>query len=348
MQRSRNKITTIRKAGFRRAAFLLLPSFLLLSGLLLASCETVPAEKTRTVFALNTVISVTYYDGKDREAVDRALASLAEYERIFSRTDPESELSALNASTNIAVPVSEDLFTVMKTAWQISEWTDGAFDCTLGGISDLYDFTGTHRVPSDEELEELLAHTGYEKVVLDEENRTVTKLDAGLKIDLGAIAKGYVADRMKEELMNAGVKRAILNLGGNVLLIGDKYGASGQQFSSSPQKGLFAIGIRDPESETPLATLYLADYSLVTSGTYERCFYAENVLYHHILDARTGRPVRNGLLSVSVVSSDSMTADALSTACFVLGEEKSKELLLRFSEVRVIFVNEEKQIRKIE
>ena len=126
------------------------------------------------------------------------------------------------------------------------------------------------------------------------------------------------------------------------------FGASGQQFSSSPQKGLFAIGIRDPESETPLATLYLADYSLVTSGTYERCFYAENVLYHHILDARTGRPVRNGLLSVSVVSSDSMTADALSTACFVLGEEKSKELLLRFSDVRVIFVNEEKQIRIIE
>ena len=325
---------------------------LFFSAMLLSACESnaplpVPEAKTRTTFGLDTVISITYYDEKDLPAVDRAFDSLDRYSKIFSRKDPESELSRVNASHGIAMPVSEDLFTVLKAAWGLSAETNGAFDCTLGAVSDLYGFSGAHHIPSEEERTELIAHAGYEKVILDEANRTVTRLDAGAVIDLGAIAKGYIADRLKEELIDAGVRRAIINLGGNIQLIGNKQGMSGQIFSTGKQDGLFTIGIKDPDSETPLTKLYLADLSVVTSGTYERCFYDEDVRYHHILDAKTGLPVWNGLLSVSVVSKDSMTADALSTACFVLGEEKSKELLSAYPGVRLIFAYEDKHLSTV-
>ena len=326
--------------------------FLILSVLGFSACgrmdlRKVPEAKTRTAFGLDTVVSITYYDEKDRASVDRAIGSLDHYSKIFSRKDPESELSAVNRSRGIAIPVSEDLFNVLKTAWDLSAKTDGAFDCTLGALSDLYGFTGERHVPSDEERNELLSHAGYEKVVLDEENRTVTRLDAGAVIDLGAIAKGYIADKLKEELLNAGVRRAIVNLGGNVQLIGNKYGESGEVFSTGAADGLFTIGIKNPDSETPLTKLYLADLSVVTSGTYERCFYDEGVLYHHILDAETGLPVRNGLLSVSIVSRESMKADALSTALFVLGEEGAEKLLLNDPDVRAIFAYEDGRLSTV-
>ena len=300
--------------------------------------------RTETVFALDTVASITYYEGKDAEAVKEALALLGPFEKIFSATDPESELSRLNAAGGRETLVSQDLFSVLQTAIEVAEATGGAFDCTLGGVSELYGFgSDSPSVPDEETLQEALRHTGYEKVILNEEKRTVTVTDPELKIDLGGIAKGYIADELKAYLVKRGVKSAIINLGRNILLVGDKAGKTEPGDSDDAKlarEDLFAVGIYDPNSEDPFYVYRLADQSVVTSGNYERCFKVDGVLYHHILDPETGIPVRNGLLSVTIVSSSSILGDALSTAAFVLGEGGCSELKSAFPGITITYVDE--------
>ncbi len=328
----------------------------LILAFLLSSCQQAAppqAERviTKTVFAFDTVASITTYEAKDEPAAEKALASLAGYELLFSRTDPKSELYQLNAKAGTEVRVSDALFTVLETAWNLSEATDGAFDITLGAVSDLYAFgTEAPRVPSAEELAETLSHTGFTKIRLNPAEKTVLVTDPDLVIDLGAIAKGYVADCLKSDLIHAGVRRALINLGGNILLIGSKDGRldpSAFTEASSKADGLFTIGIKDPDSEAPFLKLYLAGYSVVTSGTYERSFLRDGTLYHHILDPKTGLPVWNDLLSVSIVTSNSCLADALSTACFVLGETRSRDLLKQYGDITAIFIGNDRNIRRL-
>ena len=314
-----------------------------------ASCRQPAAAFVRTSFALDTVVQVTVYDEADIAAAERALAYCKDAEKTFSRTDPESELFRLNeaAKNGETFTVSPDLLEVLTSCIEFSYLTDGAFDITLGALSSRYDFSGsTHNVPDAAERSELLSHTGIDKICICGD-QCVFVGDPETVLDLGAAAKGYIADRMKEKLLSDGVSHALINLGGNVLAIGEKPVSSGSTSDTVP----FEAGIAKPvagESNEVFLTVPLSDNSLVTSGTYQRFFTQDGVAYHHILDPATGLPVDNGLSSVSVLTKRSALADILSTACFVLGPEKSQTLIDQLDEpVEVIFIDRDLRITRI-
>lgn len=292
--------------------------------------ENVPEKLSKTDFVLDTSATITLYvAGGGEELLDRCFELCREYELIFSRTDPDSELYALNHAGSMAV--SDELLELITLAKSYAELSDGAFDFTLGGASTLYGFSsGSPRAPSDGELSAVMEHAGWEKVVID--GGTVTLTDPAAVIDLGAIAKGWIADRLAEFLRENGVEGAIINLGGNVLCLGGK-----------PDGEDFVVGLQYPFEDTNriIGQLQVRDMSVVTSGVYQRCFEQDGVFYHHILDPDTGRPCDNGLLAVSVVGSSSAQCDALSTACFVLGPDRGLELVDSLDGVYAVFVTDD-------
>ena len=326
--------------------------------LTLCACgKTDAAPFVRTSFAFDTVVSFTYYSKKDEAAVGKATERLSYYEHVFSRTDPESELHKVNARlaeaaaegiAPVKVAISIELYQALKLALDYAEKTGGAFDPTLGRLLELYDFSGTeHTVPSEEERAEIISHCGFEKLhilpyggiaVADAPSPYPYQLivdDPELAIDLGGMAKGYIADRLKEELKNDGVKSAIINLGGNILVIGSK-----------PDGSAYTVGVQKPEagSSEYLTTFPLTDASAVTSGSYQRFFEQGGVTYHHILDPKTGLPAESGLKSVTVVTRSSAEADILSTALFVMGEEKGKAFSEALPAVSVYYVDSADQL----
>ena len=291
------------------------------------------AEKiTKTEFLLDTVVSVTVYDEADSEAVDECIALCADYEKLFSRTDPESELYALNASGGMAV--SDELLGLIETALYYCELSDGRFDITMGAVSEAYGFSSVSpSLPSAEFIAEALSHTGYEKITID--GNTVTLTDPEAVIDLGAIAKGYIADRLGELLRERGVENAIIDLGGNILCLGNK-----------PDGSDFKVGIQYPYrgSNISITSAAISNMSVVTSGVYQRYFEAEGKTYHHILDPETGYSLNNGLLSVSIISENSVDCDALSTTVFALGLEDGMELVNSLENVWAVFITEDMDI----
>lgn len=338
--------------SFRRFCALL-ASVLLLP--LLSGCGSA-SPQVRTGFAFDTVISITYYDSKDSGAVTKVMGRLEYYEKIFSRTDPKSELYAVNARLaeaaeqglhNIRVPLSADLYRALHLALDYAEITEGAFDPTLGKLLELYDFGGTeHTVPTAAQREEILSHCGWQKLETAEVSWTgdvsaypyqLTVADPQIVIDLGGMAKGYIADRLKEELKAEGVSSAIISLGGNILVIGSK-----------PDGKPYSIGVLKPEagSSENLATFRITDASAVTSGSYQRFFEQDGVTYHHILDPATGLPAESGLKSVTVVTKNSAVADILSTSFFVMGEAKAGAFWKKCTDIDVYFVDEDLHVNK--
>ena len=338
--------------SFRRFCALL-ASVLLLP--LLSGCGSA-SPQVRTGFAFDTVISITYYDSKDSGAVTKVMGRLEYYEKIFSRTDPKSELYAVNARLaeaaeqglhNIRVPLSADLYRALHLALDYAEITEGAFDPTLGKLLELYDFGGTeHTVPTESQREEILSHCGWQKLETAEVSWTgdvsaypyqLTVADPQIVIDLGGMAKGFIADRLKEELKAEGVTSAIINLGGNILVIGNK-----------PDGKPYGIGVMKPEagSSENLAAFKITDASAVTSGSYQRFFEQGGVTYHHILDPATGLPAESSLRSVTVVAENSAVADILSTSFFVMGEDEAVHFLENCTGIDAYFVNEQNVVRK--
>lgn len=291
------------------------------------------AEKfTETAFLLDTVVSVTVYSEADAEAIGECLEKCGEYEKLFSRTDPESELYALNAAGSMSV--SDELLELIKTALYYCELSGGRFDITMGAVSEMYGFsTDSPTLPPAGEIAEKLSHTGYEKILV--EGNTVTLTDPEAVIDLGAIAKGYIADRLGELLEEKGVQSAIIDLGGNILCVGSKPGGSD-----------FKVGIQYPYegSNLSITSVPISGMSVVTSGIYQRWFEHEGETYHHILDPDTGYSLNNGLMSVSIISERSTDCDALSTTVFALGPEAGMELVNSLDGVWAVFITEDMDV----
>ena len=296
----------------RQLAALLLTIF----ALSLTACgETSAESETRTVYAMDTVMNLTVYGGNAAalESAEKELHTLDE--AVLSRTAEGSELYALNASNGETVEYGADdaLPALIETALTISDATDGAFDPTLAPVLDAWGFTkDSRRVPSADELTELLSRTGCGKVGLEKtaDGYAVTLLD-GVQLDLGGIAKGYAADVLRAQLEEEGVTSATLDLGGDVFVMGSKPDGSG-----------WRIAVKDPaDTESYLGVVTASDKFIVTSGVYERYFEENGVRYHHILDPKTGSPAESGLVSVTVLCENGAWADALSTACFVLGPD---------------------------
>lgn len=291
----------------------------------LSACGNSAAPKTEQSFLLDTIVTVTYYRDADRDAVLEALDLCRAYELVFSRTNPASELSRLNTAGSMSV--SPALREVLTLALEYCRESGGRFDITLGGVSDLYDFGGNARRPDDAALAEALEHVGWEAVRIDGD--TVTLSDPETVLDLGSVAKGWIADRMKELLAARGVEHAILSLGGNILCLGGR-----------PDGAPYKVGIQYPERDSSAlaATVSVRDESVVTSGVYERFFVENGEVFAHILDPETGLPLRNGLLAVSIVGPCSARCDALSTLCFVLGPDEGMRYVDALEGYEAVFI----------
>lgn len=280
-----------------------------------AEKKTDPNAKTTGVgFYFDTVVYLTLWGAPDG-LVDEVWAACEKYENLLSKTIEGSDVSRINASNGKPVAVDAETYAILKEAKEISRLTDGAFSITIAPITALWSFTGTsaNTVPTDETRMSLLPLVDDEKIVLGEDG-TVT-LPAGMQIDLGGIAKGYIADRVAD-LIREKATAGIISLGGNVYTVGQK-----------PDGSRFSVAITDPlQPSMSKSIIYTQDCTVVTSGTYERGFNFGGVRFHHILDPETGWPAQSDLVSATFVMDSSMEADALATACIVLGSEKALAL----------------------
>lgn len=309
---------------------LLCPVLLIL--LLLTGCTSKPVQQQ--FFAMDTVMSITAY-GKDvGEAVTAAVARVNELEGLLSRTRTGSDVTNLYLSAPEEAVISEDTLRVLTLAQEWYKKTGGAFDVTIAPVTTAWGFggSGDYQVPSAEKLEELLTMVDGSSLILTETSAALPI--KGMEIDLGGIAKGYAGAQAEQVLRDHGIESALLDLGRNITVIGTK-----------PDGSPWRVAVQDPSnSSSAVGVLSLQDCSAVTSGGYQRYFEQDDVVYHHIIDPRTGYPADSGLISATVVCADSALADLLSTAVFVLGEEDALNLWRAEGGFELILVTEDGRV----
>ena len=307
--------------------------------LLLASCSVQQKTLTGHAFALDTIVELKIYSysskGSDR-LIQGAFDRLTALENLLSLHVAGSDIDNLNRSAGIApVIVSDVTYGVLEDSIRFSRLTDGLFDVTAGPLIDLWaiDPPDGH-YPTQNELDATLPLIDYQKILFFGGN-AVQLQDAGMTVNLGAIAKGTIADEIKAYLLSQGVTSALINLGGNVLTIGSK-----------PDGTSFVIGIQDPNSPrgSYLLRIHIDDTSVVSSGDYERFFEYEGETYHHILNPKTGFPAKTNIKQVTIVTAESQTADGLSTSVLLLGVQKGIRLIESLDGVEAIFITKDHSI----
>lgn len=302
----------------RRAFCPILLSVLLLCQLCLSSCEN---ADIRTIFALDTTIDLDFEAPADEKKalLSGCVALIREQEQCLSKTIAGSAVSAFNASASGLAEAPGALCDLISLGCEVSRATGGAFDLTLGKLISLWNIGGNpDTVPGEQEITEALSHCGYEKITLTGDAvRSLTKSDPELTVDLGGIAKGYIAQKTVTYLKTNGALRGVLQFGGNLATFGEKT-------DETPWR----IGLRDPQNtERTVGYVELRGENYVSvSGGYERYITVGGQTYHHILSGHTGYPAASGLLSAAVIASDGALADALSTALFVMGRDAAMQL----------------------
>lgn len=300
----------------------------------LTGCGEVKPEK-KSQFMLNTSCTITVYGNNAAQIIDETFALGVKYENLLSTVIEGSDVYKLNHAGGKPVTVSNDTIQILKKSIHYSEVSDGLFDVTMGSLTALWDFPGaSHKVPSPKIIAEDLKTVGYKYIKM--EGNTVTLLKPGAQLDFGAIAKGYIADRLADFLKSKKVQGAIVNLGGNVITVGEK-----------PKVKTWMVGIQQPfaDRNETIGAVTVGEKSVVTSGIYERSFTGpDGKFYHHILDPRTGYPVENNLSAISIISDLSVDGDGLSTTCFLLGVEKSKTLIESLPNTEAIFITKDNKI----
>ena len=314
---------------------------MMLLGQLFLGCGAPKEPISKSGFYFNTVITVTLYDGGSEELLDECFALASQYEGYFSATIPDSDIAKINSAGGTPVTVHDETVELLQMGVDYGALSDAAFDITIGALSNLWDIstkallaeTDASMIPADSEIQAVLSTVDYRDIQIDGNEVSLKNPDAA--IDLGGIAKGYIADRMKEYLNSQGVTSGHINLGGNVLVLGEKS-------DGSP----YNIGVQRPFSldGSVIATVQVTDGSVVSSGVYERCFTVDDILYHHILDTTTGYPYDNGLLGVTIITSSSADADALSTICFSLGLRDGMALVESLTDTEAIFITEDYEL----
>lgn len=310
---------------------------------LLSGCSKGQKRVSKNGFYFDTIITITLYGTDDASSIDQCFAMAKEYEQKFSNTIEDSEISKINAAGGEYVTVSDDTARLLADAIGYGDISRGKFDVTIGGLSDLWNISEIAKnletednesdssvLPAQKEIERELSHVDYRNVEI--RGNQVRLKDPEAKLDVGGIAKGFIADQMREYLTKQGITEGVISLGGNVLTLGPKQ--SGDSYT---------IGIQKPfaDTGTAMASLSVKNASVVTSGIYERYFRVGGKLYHHILDTQTGYPVNNHLVQVTIISEKSMDGDALSTACFALGEEKGMELIENTKGAEALFLTDD-------
>lgn len=312
--------------------------FLFLLTLSFSACSREPYTKTAVV--MDTVVELQADDGEQEQAVEEGMAYLKKLDALASQNEG-SDLEALRqaAGTGEWVQVSPEIYEMLAFSKTWSEKTNGAFDITTGPLIQLWGIgTESERVPSDAEIAEARSHVGWQKLELREEDHSARLLDPGMRVHLGAVAKGYAIDGLRKIYEKHGVKNGLVSLGGSSIYA----------LGENPKGKKWRIGIRHPRADDPktyLGVAPLGDAALSSSGDYERYFEQDGQRYHHIFDPATGRPAATGLEGVTVVARGEHAgelSDILTTALFVLGEEKGKALVESCGEdVTALFVRQD-------
>ena len=312
----------------------LLLAGVLAAGAVLTGCggEQKVSSQGSQVFAMDTVMLLTVYGDQAQQGLDQAEQIIQKLEKLWSATDENSEIWALNHSGGNWVELSEDTREILSRGLELCALTDGALDLTAYSAVQAWGFpTGAYRVPDEAELEQLVGTIDYTQVELDDNQ---ARLPEDMSLDLGAVAKGRLGEVLSQDLKELGVTSALLELGGNIQTVGTK-----------PDGSRWRVGIQDPNSQEGgyLAIVEVADQAVVTSGDYQRYFEQDGQTYCHIMDPATAAPADSGVDSVSIVGSDGTVCDALSTALFVMGEEKGAQFWKDHPELdfEAIFVSQD-------
>jgi thiamine biosynthesis lipoprotein len=339
---------------------------MILAAILLAGCA-VPNTATvkQTSLLMGTVVEITVQHENPaiaRKIINEAFAEGTRLQNLLSIYEKNSEVSMINRKAGIEeVKVSEEVFSLIEDAHSYSELTGGAFDITVGPLLELWGFTPSdawkkstrgssqnridnlpeailerdkeRRMPDKSKLEKALSLVDYRDVRLSRSKSTVKLAKQGMKIDMGAIAKGYIVDRMVTVLEAGGIRRTLVNAGGDMYALAAPLG----------QKS-WRVGIRDPRrSNAVIEVIEISNEAAATSGDYEKFFVIDGKRFSHIIDPRTGYPA-SGLASVTVIAKTAAEADALSTALFVMGEKEGRKLIKKMSGVRAIFLFRESSL----
>lgn len=267
------------------------------------------------------------------DSAEKAMAEMVRIDEAMSDYKQTSELSKVNREAfGGKVVVSEELFGLLQTSVEYSRLSEGGFDITIGPLVDLWRKAGrTNTTPTEEQLTGARAKVGYEKLILDPDERSVRFAVAGMRLDLGAIGKGYAVDRAIESLRNSGAVGGMVNLGGNIRTFGRPVG-----------KSEWKIGMRDPTDTNHIQlSLRLNDWAVATSGDYERSIFVEGQKVNHILNPTTRRGVM-GLSSVTILARTGLEADALSTTVTVMGKDRGLELIERLPNTEAILIETDK------
>jgi FAD:protein FMN transferase len=310
---------------------------LFLAALLPSCASSSPRELSRSDFVLGTACSVRLVGGGSERLLDAVFARLREIEDEISVNKPGSRIEALNAAAGLSpVAVGPDALSILRRDLSLSAWSDGAFDPSVGPLVKLWGIgTDRARIPGPAEVAAARSLVGWRDIVLDEAKGTVFLKRKGMALDLGSTTKGFAADEIAGLIRAARVKGAVIDLGGNVYVVG-----------SRPDGKPWRVGLQDPFSADRgayLGVASLVDRTMVTSGVYERFFIKDGRRYHHILDTRTGYPVDNGLMSVTVVSPKSFDADGFTTTVFALGRSRGMALAAERG-VDVIVVDDARRV----
>jgi thiamine biosynthesis lipoprotein len=305
--------------------------------LIFVSCRR--TESSRAEFVMGTFCSVMFFEQVDSRVYQDIFNRIREIEYLMSANISGTDIDRVNAAAGIEpVQVHEDVFKVVEKALYFAEISGGAFDPSVGPLVSLWGIgTENPRVPTQEEIDEALQLVNWRDVELDSVTRNIFLKRRGMSLDLGAIAKGYAADEAAAIVKSAGLERAIIDFSGNIVTVGER-----------KNKTPWRVGIQNPNEkrDVSLGILQVTEQTVVTSGMYERFFEEDGRRFHHIFSTSSGYPVENDLLSVSIISDNSMNADALSTTAFALGYEKGRELVESMPGTEAVFIFKDASVRK--
>lgn len=301
-----------------------------------SGCTNKKVLPPQSKICMDTVCSINAFEDGTKEFYSSIFERLDSIEKKFSLTIPDSEICRVNKNAGISsVEVSKEFLYVVNTAQKISELTDGALDISANPLIELWGINTDHaKVPDEDEIKAAMEKVDWKKIKTD--GNSVFLEEKGMSINLGAIVKGYAADEIIKILKSNKVKKAVVDLGGNIYMFGKKNDGS-----------LWNVGVKNPKEPNafPMLKISTAENSIVTSGNYERYFERDGKRYHHIFDTKTGRPSDNGTASATIACKRSILADCLSTAFFVMGEDKAAEAIPSIekefkTEIGVVFIDE--------
>lgn len=300
----------------------------------LTACQSAGQKPEKLdFFAMDTYMSITSYGKNAKTSNAQIETAIKNIEDMISRTLKTSDIYKLNNAGAEPVSVSDETYTIIKTAIEYAKKTGGAFDPAVASLTDLW-MIGTEgaRLPAPDEINNARESVGYENVILMDNN--TVKLLNGVKLDFGGIGKGIAADISAGILKENKINKAIVALAGNIYALGSKE-------KDAPWK----IGIANPKNpQESIATLSIIDKTVVTTGAYERFFEKDGIRYHHIFDSKTGYPVESDIQSVTIISDNSTLADAYSTALFVMGKDKALEFQKKEKTFDAVIITQDNEV----